>query len=102
LESLGIWNSLAPHVAGVQNVRMALALVASGDARYGIVYASDAVADARVTVAARFDAALHSPIIYPAAAISSAQNPHAGAFLDHLSSPAARAIFAQHGFAPLP
>jgi molybdate transport system substrate-binding protein len=103
LESLGIWNSLAPHVAGVQNVRMALALVASGDARYGIVYASDAVADARVTVVAQFDAALHSPIIYPAAVVvRPVQTPHAGAFLDHISSPAARAIFAQHGFAPLP
>jgi molybdate transport system substrate-binding protein len=103
LESLGIWAQIAPHVAQVENVAMARALVASGDAPLGIVYASDAAfvdqSAQDVTVVARFDARLHSPIAYPAALTASA-NPQAAAFLEHLSTPAARAIFIAHGFAP--
>lgn len=105
MESLGLWAGIAPHIAQVENVAMARALVASGDAPLGIVYASDAAPLATsaqdVTVIARFDTRLHSPIAYPAALTASA-NSQAVAFLDHLSTPAARAIFAAHGFAPPP
>lgn len=79
------------------NVRAALALVARGETPLGIVYASDAVAEPRVSVVFRFPAAAHPPIVYPAAAMRDA-SPAGLAFLDHLASPAARAAFAQNGF----
>ena len=98
LTSLGIWDAVAPKVAQSENVRAALALVDSGEAAFGIVYGSDAVADAKVAVIATFPDDSHQPILYPAAVIASSTKPEAQAFLDDLSSDAAGAIFAAQGF----
>ncbi len=101
LVSLGLWEALAPRVAQADNVRAALALVATGAAPYGIVYATDAAAEPRVSVAATFPAASHPPIVYPAAVVAGG-DPAAGAFLDWLAGGAAREVFAGLGFAPPP
>lgn len=101
LESLGIWNEVAPKVAQGDNVRVALALVARGEAPYGIVYATDAAAEDDVTVVGTFPADSHPPIIYPAARVTDSDHPDAAPFLDHLSSDAARALFERHGFTVL-
>ena len=101
LEKLGVWSSVAAKVAPAENVRAALALVARGEAPYGIVYGSDAVAEPRVRVVATFDPALHPAIVYPAAVVSSSRDPAAGAFLAFLATPPAREIFRKHGFVPL-
>ncbi|MDO5612660.1 MAG: molybdate ABC transporter substrate-binding protein [Paracoccus sp. (in: a-proteobacteria)] len=99
LESLGQWAALEPHVAQADDVRAALALVASGAAPYGIVYASDAVAEPAVSVVYTFPQGSHDPIIYPAALLS--DNAAAAEFLDALSGDAARAVFAANGFTTL-
>lgn len=101
LEKLGVWTTVAKKVAPAENVRAALALVARGEAPYGIVYGSDAAAEPRVGVVATFDAALHPAITYPAAVLSSSRDPNAGAFLAFLASPPVRDIFKKHGFVPL-
>lgn len=101
LESLGLWASVEPMVVQSENVRAALALVASGEAVLGIVYASDAVAEPGVTVLGTFPADSHPAITYPAALVMGA-NPAAQAFLDHLTSPVAQATFAAQGFLPPP
>lgn len=98
LETLGHWPDVARRVAQAANVRAALALVASGEAPLGIVYATDAQAEPRVSVAAVFPADSHPPIIYPAAVLATAQSPHAGPFLDYLVGPTAQEIFMHHGF----
>ncbi|SDE49696.1 molybdate ABC transporter substrate-binding protein [Limimaricola pyoseonensis] len=98
LENLGLWDGVAPRVAQSENVRAALALVASGAAPLGVVYATDAVAEPRVTVIGRFPADSHPPIRYPAALIEGAEDEAAG-LLDFLSGPEAGAIFAEAGFA---
>ncbi len=98
LTSLGIWDAVAPKVAQSENVRAALALVDSGEAAFGIVYGSDAVADAKVAIVATFPDDSHQPILYPAAVIASSTKPEAQAFLNDLSSDAAGAIFAAQGF----
>ena len=59
------------------------------------------MAEPRVTVVATFPEDSHSPIIYPAALMPDAGE-EAAAFLDHLSSPAATAVFTANGFIPLP
>ncbi len=101
LEHLGLWEALRDRLAPHENVRAALALVARGEAPIGIVYASDAVDEPRVRVAATFPADSHAPIRYPAAVVTGAQ-PAAHDVLRLLASAEARAIFLRHGFSAPP
>ncbi|QIE43760.1 molybdate ABC transporter substrate-binding protein (plasmid) [Rhodobacteraceae bacterium SC52] len=98
LTKLGLWADLAPHVAQTDNVRTALALVASGAAPLGIVYATDAQAEPRVHMIGTFPETLHPAIRYPAAAINQPDPAPALAFLNFLQSDPARTVFAQRGF----
>ncbi len=98
LTTLGIWESVAPSVAQADNVRAALALVSTGEAPYGIVYATDAAADDRVVVVGTFPAESHLPITYPAALLTGAKDAADRAFFDALSDEAANEAFARHGF----
>lgn len=101
LQSLGLWAQVEASVVQSENVRAALQLVALGEAPLGIVYASDAMAEPRVTVVGTFPAESHSPIVYPAALTVTADG-EAAAFLDHLAGPSAMAVFQANGFLPLP
>lgn len=101
MESLGLWDAVAPKVAQTDNVRAALALVATGEAPLGIVYATDAAATDKVSVIATFPADSHPPIVYPAAAVAGHDNPAAIELLEFLHSPAARAAFEAQGFTVL-
>ena len=98
LESLGLWENVAPSVAQADNVRSALALVALGEAPYGIVYATDAHAEPKVHVVGTFPKGSYPPAIYPAALLKGAADPADKAFFDALSAPEADAIFAAQGF----
>lgn len=97
LSALNLWDKVSGQVAQTEDVRAALALVARGEAALGVVYATDAAAEPRVHVAARFPEDSHDPITYPAARIEDADT-DATAFLDYLSTDPARAIFAAQGF----
>ena len=98
LEALGLWAVAEPLVAQSENVRAALALVATGEAPYGIVYASDAVVGDNVTVVGQFPETSHAPITYPAALLTGAADAADRAFFDALSADAADAKFAAQGF----
>jgi molybdate transport system substrate-binding protein len=98
LRNLGLWTIVEPHLAMTDNVRAALAFVARGEAPLGIVYATDAAADATVKVVATFPEASHAPILYPFALTASSHNDSAAKFLTYLKSPAGRAIFEKQGF----
>ncbi|MEX0304276.1 MAG: molybdate ABC transporter substrate-binding protein [Leisingera sp.] len=98
LTALGHWPAVADKAAQAANVRAALALVASGEAPMGVVYATDARAGRNISVIAVFPEESHQRIIYPAAAVTDGNTEGAHAFLSYLSSPAARDIFARHGF----
>lgn len=101
LTALGLWDAVAPSVAQADNVRAALALVAAGEAPYGIVYATDAAAGDAVTVVGTFPQDSHPPILYPAALLAGAADPADRDFYGALSSAAAAAAFARQGFAVL-
>jgi molybdate transport system substrate-binding protein len=101
LTKLGVWQEVAPKLVRAENVRAALAYVARGEAALGIVYRTDALAEQRVRIVDTFPADTHPPIVYPAALTTSAR-PEAGRYLSFLSGEEARAIFARHGFTPLP
>lgn len=98
LDNLGLWESVSARVAQTDNARAALALVSSGEAPFGIVYATDAGADRTVGVIATFPAAAHPPIVYPAASVARGQGAAAAAFLGYLRQPEAAGIFRRHGF----
>lgn len=98
LESLGLWERIAPQIAQTDNVRTALALVATKEASLGIVYASDAAASGRVAIIAQIPSSSHDPIIYPAAAVSTDENPARDAFLAFLKTKAALEIFGAQDF----
>jgi molybdate transport system substrate-binding protein len=101
LRSLGFDAAVEGRLAPVESVRAALALVASGEAPAGIVYATDARAEPRVRVVAVFPESSHAPIVYPAAVTASSADPAgARAFLDWLSSDAGRATLEAEGFLP--
>lgn len=99
LESLGLWSAVRARVAQTDNVRAALALVAVGEAPYGVVYATDAAAESAVSVVGVFPADSHPRIVYPAAAVAGRAGAGAAAFLDYLRGPRARAAFERQGFA---
>jgi molybdate transport system substrate-binding protein len=98
LESLGVWQSVSANVAQAENVRAALALVATGEAPLGIVYETDAIAEKKVEVIGVFPDNSHPPIIYPAAVTIDANSADAASFLAYLTTARAKTLFEAQGF----
>ncbi|WP_414713615.1 molybdate ABC transporter substrate-binding protein [Sphingomonas sp.] len=98
LTALGVWPAVEGRVARADSVRGALALVARGEAPYGIVYATDARAERGVRVVGTFPVSSHPPITYPVALLTRAGSAEAEGFRRFLISPAGKAIFRRHGF----
>ncbi len=98
LTALGVWPAVAPRVARAENVRAALALVERGEAPYGIVYATDALASSGVRAVGTFPKSSHPPIRYPIARLATAASPDTEGFRRFLLSDAGQAIFRRFGF----
>jgi molybdate transport system substrate-binding protein len=101
LQKLGVWDSVADKVASAADVRAALRFVSTKEAPLGIVYRTDAAADANVKIAATFPDGSYPPIIYPIATLASSKSGAADKFLAYLRSPAAKPFFDKQGFAVL-
>jgi len=97
LQKLGLWPSLEKRMATVENVRVALTLVARGEAELGIVYETDAKVEPGVKIVGHFPPDSHPAIVYPVAATAGAK-PDAARYLDFLQSMAAKAVFENYGF----
>jgi molybdate transport system substrate-binding protein len=98
LQSLGVWSDVSGRVARAENVRAALALVERGEAPFGIVYATDAKASAKVRIVDSFPPASHPAIVYPIARLKASTSPDAEGFRKFLLSGPGKAIFARYGF----
>jgi molybdate transport system substrate-binding protein len=98
LRSLGVWADIESHIARTENVRAALLLVARGEAPFGIVYATDALAEPKVRIVDTFPGDTHAPIVYPVAIVATSRSPYAKRFVDNLASPVGRTIWLRHGF----
>ena len=96
LETLGLWEALAPRTLYTEDVRAALAYLVQGAQPLGMVYGSD-VTGIEVAVVADIPPASHAPITYPGAVVAGA-DPAARAFLAHVAG--CGAVFAAHGFHP--
>ncbi|AXS41957.1 molybdate ABC transporter substrate-binding protein [Breoghania sp. L-A4] len=102
LQATGLWPRVADHLARGDNVRVALALVARGEAPLGVVYGSDAAIEPDVAVVAQFADTTHAPIAYPAAPVAASQHKDfALDFVAFLLSPGAREAFADAGLKPV-
>lgn len=101
LTALGVWDSVANRIAGAASVRAALALVDRGEAPLGVVYGTDAKADAKVRLVGTFPEASHKPIRYPVALLTASTSPEAAGFRHFLSTAQAKAIFRSYGFGTL-
>jgi len=94
-----LYDNIQPKLIFAKDVRQVLSYVETGNVDAGIVYATDAKASNLVKVIATAPNKSHSPIIYPLAVIKNSKNPDAAkAFIQFLSSDAAKAIFVQYGF----
>ena len=97
-EKTGQWEAISAHLAETDNVRSALALVARAETPLGVVYRTDAMAEPQVRIVYDIPKDTHRPITYPAAALTDS----GAAFMAHLRSEGARAVFARYGFEPRP
>ena len=102
LERLGVWTSVEKQVARAENVRAALALVARGEAPFGIVYRTDALADKGVRIVDTFPSSSHPPIVYPIAVIADSKSAASHPLLEYLRSSSARAVWEEYGFGVSP
>lgn len=98
LTALGVWDTVAPKVAAAENVRAALALVSRGEAPFGIVYRTDAMADKGVRIVDTFPAGTHPPIVYPLVMLKTAKAGAAQEFATWLAAPEARSTWERYGF----
>lgn len=98
-ETLGLWDDLRGHVAELDSVRGALALVARGQAPLGVVYATDAEASDTVYVASKIPPTAHPTIRYQGAMTSEADI-EASAFWELLTGPVGQGAFLDAGFLP--
>jgi molybdate transport system substrate-binding protein len=98
LTALGIWQATAPKLIDQETIRVALAALARGEAKFAIVYATDAAIEPRVRVVDTFPTGSHPPIVYPAAVTRQSAHPGARDLLAYLRGPEGSGIFRKHGF----
>ena len=102
LQAAGLWERVAAKAVYAQNVRQALDYVARGEVDAAFVYATDAATQAN-RVKKVMTVPTTTPILYPIALIKGSANPGpAASFLAFVSSPAAQAVLARHGFQTAP
>ncbi len=100
LTKLSLWSQVQAKVVPTQNVRAALAAVASGNADLGMVYQTDAEVSKQVKVVYAVPLGDGPRITYPVAMVKTSGKEAAKKFLAYLESPEALAVFKKHGFLP--
>ncbi|WP_120512077.1 molybdate ABC transporter substrate-binding protein [Photobacterium salinisoli] len=98
LASLGLWQQAEPLLARANNVRSALLLVERQEAKFGIVYQTDAQIAQNVKIVAQFPEQSHQPITYPIALTQQTPSQAAQGFYEYLRSSDAAEVFKRYGF----
>ena len=98
LQTYRVWASVEQKLAPGGDDRAAVALVATGVAPFGIVYATDAKAEPKVRVVDKFASSTHESIVYPIALTISPKNPDAARFESFTRSREATKVFLDQGF----
>jgi molybdate transport system substrate-binding protein len=98
LTNLKIFDLIKSKLVYGSNVRQVLSYVETGNVEAGIVYTTDAKQSKTIRVGATAPSSLHSPIVYPVAALKDSRNVAAREFVHFLSSTQAGAVFEKYGF----
>lgn len=98
LQTLHLWQKAEPLLARANNVRGALVLVERAEAKYGIVYATDAQIATNVKVVGTFPASSHKQIEYPLVMVQAKPTQATQDFYHYLLSPDAKEVFEKYGF----
>jgi molybdate transport system substrate-binding protein len=100
LERFQLWDAVRPKVVPAENVRAALAAVASGNVDAGVVYKTDAAISKSVRIVYEVPHADSPDIRYPVALVKASEHPdEAKQFLEYIDSKAAARVFERFGFA---
>jgi molybdate transport system substrate-binding protein len=98
---LNIWDSVLAKASLGSTVKEVLAQVENASVDCGIVYLTDAASGTGIKVVCAAPEGSHSPVIYPAAIVTTTKDKAAAQdFLDYLSSEEAMIIFESAGFSP--
>lgn len=98
-KSLKLWDDVSVKASLGTNVKEVLAQVENSSVDCGVVYSTDAASAKGIKVVCSAPEGSHSPVIYPAAIVTTTKNKDAAqAFLDYLSSDEAASIFESAGF----
>ncbi len=99
LGKLRLWPAIEPKVVPTENVRAALAAVASGNVDAGIVYKTDAAISRHVKITYEVPRADSPDISYPMALVKDSKHPQASKqFLGYLLSEETGQVFKRCGF----
>lgn len=99
LETLGLWEALAPRVVTAADPRAAAELLRRNEARYGVLLHTDAAAMAELRSVLALPAKSHPALAYPFA-LSRRADATAAELLGFLAGPDAAAVWQRHGLAP--
>jgi molybdate transport system substrate-binding protein len=98
-KNLGILEQVQSKFVLGNNVKSVLTAVETGGVEAGIVYITDAMGSDKVTIAARADRTLHTPIVYPIAALKGSKSlEEAKKYVEFLQSNPAKTVFEKYGF----
>ncbi|HTV39260.1 MAG TPA: molybdate ABC transporter substrate-binding protein [Candidatus Sulfotelmatobacter sp.] len=99
LERYHVWDAVKPKVVPAENVRAALAAVASGNVDAGVVYKTDAAISKSVKIVYEVPRADGPAIRYPVAMTKTSEHPEeAKRFLEYIESQKAARVFERYGF----
>ncbi len=99
LEKRGLYDKLFVKLVLAENVRQVLDYVARGEVDAGFVFLTDAKVEPKAVIVENIPDAEHTPIVYPAAALSNGKNiSGAKKFLEFLLSKKGKAAFRRYGF----
>ena len=97
-ETLKVWKQIEKKIVPADNTRVALALVARNEVPLGVVYQSDAQAESRVQVLAKFSEDWHQTIVYSAVATKNGNRTSAEKFIEFLTTDESKESFLNAGF----
>ena len=99
LERHHVWDAVKSKVVPAENVRAALAAVASGNVDAGVVYRTDAEISKSVKIVYEVPRADGPDIRYPVAVMKTSEHPEeAKRFLEYIESKKAARVFERFGF----
>lgn len=99
LKKFGVWDAVEAKVVPAENVRNALAAVASGNVDAGVVYKTDAAISKQVKIVHEVPRADGPDIRYPMALVKASEHSdEAKRFLEYLNSDDASRVFERFGF----